>query len=60
MKENIGFIGAGNMCQALLEGWLSKNLVTADEVFVSNRTPGKLNKLTEQWKVHACGSELTN
>ena len=44
MRENIGFIGAGNMAQALIGGWLSKNLITAEEIFVSNRTPGKLKK----------------
>lgn len=54
MKENIGFIGAGNMCQALIEGWLSKNLVTPQEVFVSNRTQGKVSKLVEQWKITGC------
>lgn len=56
MKENIGFIGAGNMAQALIEGWLSENLTTAGEVFVSNRTPGKLQRLTEQFKVTSCST----
>ncbi|MBX3020842.1 MAG: pyrroline-5-carboxylate reductase [Bdellovibrionales bacterium] len=56
MKENIGFIGAGNMCQALVEGWLSENLVTPGEVFVSNRTPGKIQRLTEQFKINACAT----
>jgi pyrroline-5-carboxylate reductase len=56
MKEKIGFIGAGNMCQTLIEGWLSKNLTTADEIWVSNRTPGKLNKVVEQFKVHSANT----
>lgn len=56
MKENIGFIGAGNMCQALVEGWLSKGLVEPGEIFVSNRTPGKLQRMTEQFKVTACAT----
>jgi pyrroline-5-carboxylate reductase len=51
MKETIGFIGAGNMAQVLIEGWLAKNLVAANDVVVSNRTPGKLQKLSEQFKV---------
>lgn len=56
MKENVGFIGAGNMAQALIEGWLARGLVTAGEIFVSNRTPGKLQKLVEQFKVNGCAT----
>ncbi|HMN67262.1 MAG TPA: pyrroline-5-carboxylate reductase [Bdellovibrionales bacterium] len=62
MKENIGFIGAGNMCQAIIEGWLSKSLVTAAEIGVSNRTPGKLRKLVDELKVvpRATNEELVD
>lgn len=56
VRETIGFIGAGNMCHALIEGWLGKNLAVAQDVFVSNRTPGKVNKLVEQFKVNACAT----
>lgn len=56
MKEKIGFIGAGNMCQALIEGWLSQGLTDATSLFASNRTPGKLKKLNENFKVHACAT----
>jgi pyrroline-5-carboxylate reductase len=51
MKENIGFIGAGNMCQAIIEGWMSKSLIEPSSVMVTNRTPGKLKKLAENFKV---------
>ncbi len=56
MKETIGFIGAGNMCVAIIEGWLAKQLVKPDEIFVSNRTPGKLQKLEENFKVKICNT----
>lgn len=56
MKENIGFVGAGNMCQALVEGWLAKSLIAAPNLYVSNRTPGKVKKLTEQWKIIGCAT----
>jgi len=56
MRENIGFIGAGNMAQALIQGWLSKGLVKPEEIFVSNRTEGKLIKLTEQHGIVACAT----
>ena len=56
MRENIGFIGAGNMAQALIGGWLSKDLIKPEEIFVSNRTPGKLKKMEEQFKVKTCAT----
>jgi pyrroline-5-carboxylate reductase len=56
MKENIGFIGAGNMAQAIIEGWLAKSLTTADEIFVSNRSEGKIKKAVENWAVKACAT----
>lgn len=56
MTQNIGFIGAGNMCQTLIEGWLKKNLVAPANLFVSNRTPGKLQKLADQYGVKACST----
>lgn len=56
MKETIGFIGAGNMCQSILEGWIAKSLVNPAEVFVSNRTPGKVNKVVESFKVQSCAT----
>jgi pyrroline-5-carboxylate reductase len=52
----VGFIGAGNMCQALIEGWLQNGTVTAGEIFVSNRTEGKLKRVAEQFGVNACGT----
>lgn len=51
MKETIGFIGAGNMAHVLIEGWLAKNLMNPADIVVSNRSPGKLQKLSDQFKV---------
>lgn len=56
MRENIGFIGAGNMAQALIEGWLAKQLIKPEEIFVSNRTEGKLIKLAEEHGIVACAT----
>jgi pyrroline-5-carboxylate reductase len=52
MKEVIGFIGAGNMCQALVEGWISNKLIASTNLMVSNRTPGKVKKLVDHWQVN--------
>jgi pyrroline-5-carboxylate reductase len=56
MKENVGFIGAGNMASAIIGGWLSKNLITPEEVFVSNRTAGKLQRLETDFKIKTCAT----
>jgi pyrroline-5-carboxylate reductase len=47
----IGFIGAGNMTQALVKGMVESKEIKADHIFISNRTPGKLIKLSEQFHV---------
>ncbi|MGZ3722354.1 MAG: pyrroline-5-carboxylate reductase family protein, partial [Bdellovibrionales bacterium] len=62
MKEIIGFVGAGNMCQALIEGWLAKSLIEPSSVLATNRTPGKLKKLVENFKVRevATNEELVD
>lgn len=52
MRENIGFIGAGNMCQALVRGWLAKAVVPSQSIFVSNRTPGKVKKLVDECHIN--------
>lgn len=56
MKETVGFIGAGNMTQALVEGWLAKSLLKPEEIFVSNRTPGKLTRLKDQFGITTCAT----
>lgn len=56
MKEIIGFIGAGNMCQALIQGWLAKSVMAPDTIFVSNRTPGKVKRLVEESHVQSAAT----
>jgi pyrroline-5-carboxylate reductase len=47
----IGFIGAGNMTQALIEGLVKSEKIKPSQITVSNRTPGKLIKLKENFNV---------
>lgn len=47
----IGFIGAGNMTQALVKGMVESKEIKADHILVSNRTEGKLLKMAEQYQV---------
>ena len=44
-NKKIGFIGAGNMTRSLATSFIEKNIVEADKIYVSNRTPGKLEKI---------------
>ncbi|MCX7977397.1 MAG: pyrroline-5-carboxylate reductase [Bdellovibrionaceae bacterium] len=53
-SRRVGFIGAGNMSQAIISGIISHKILSPDRIFVSNRSPGKLRKVVEQHKVNAC------
>lgn len=50
-KFKIGFIGAGHMSQALIKGLIESKLLKSDQVFASNRTPGKLLKLKDLYDI---------
>ncbi len=50
----IGFIGAGNMTQALIKGMVESQRILPSKIYVSNRTPGKLIKLKENFAVNTC------
>jgi pyrroline-5-carboxylate reductase len=62
MSSKIGFIGAGNMCQALIGGWLEQGTFNPDQIYVTNRSPGKVKRLEESFKVHgvATNEELVD
>ncbi len=51
-KLNVGFIGAGNMTQALIRRFVESGTLKPQQIHVSNRTPGKLLKLREQFQVN--------
>lgn len=48
--QKIGFLGAGNMAQAMIKG-LVEGGIPAKNIFASNRTPGKIQKLVEQYGI---------
>ena len=45
----IGFIGAGNMAYAILSGLHKSNIIKNSDVFVSNRTKDKLDKIKNEF-----------
>ncbi|RYZ75689.1 MAG: pyrroline-5-carboxylate reductase, partial [Proteobacteria bacterium] len=55
-RQKIGFLGAGNMAQAIIKGMIESGLTTGDQILASNRTPGKLQKLSDQYKIQTMDS----
>lgn len=53
--QKIGFLGAGNMAQAMIKG-LIEGGIPAKNIFASNRSEGKLHKLAETFKISAVSS----
>lgn len=53
IRYKVGFIGAGNMTQAIIKGLLESQSILPHQIFVSNRSPGKLQKITDMWKINA-------
>ncbi len=50
-SRTIGFLGAGNMAQAIIRGLLEKDSLDPKRIWASNRSEGKLQKLTEQFSI---------
>lgn len=44
---NIGFIGCGNMGSALAKAAAKSDMITPEQIFLSNRTSGKAERLSE-------------
>ena len=52
--KKIGFIGCGNMGQAILTGIRKKDLVPAKNIYVSVKHADKLLSLEQTYGIHAC------
>lgn len=51
--KSIGFIGLGNMGQAILGALLNSQTLKPHQVYVHNRTPGKTQKMVARYNVNA-------
>ncbi|MDD4202021.1 MAG: pyrroline-5-carboxylate reductase [Candidatus Omnitrophica bacterium] len=49
----IGFIGCGNMGQAILKGMIDKKLVSSKNIFVCDKDKKKISNVTKKYKVKA-------
>ena len=57
-NKKIGFIGGGNMAEAILKGMLSSSLVKASNIFVSEPNKSRQTFLTNEFKVKAVKGNL--
>jgi pyrroline-5-carboxylate reductase len=51
MNKKIGFIGCGNMAQAMIGGIVKSKLVSSESVIVSNPSNKNLNSVKEQYNI---------
>ena len=51
-----GFIGAGNMANAIVKGMISSGAVIPDEIMIYDVNPPKIEKFCEDYKVNAAKS----
>jgi len=54
--DTIGFLGGGNMGEALIKGIITANLYAPENIFVSDIRPERLEFLAEQYQVQALDS----
>ncbi len=53
-NKKIGFIGIGNLGQAIVRALLESKTYEAAQIFATNRSPGKLLKMNEQFGIQIC------
>jgi pyrroline-5-carboxylate reductase len=53
LHYKVGFLGVGNMAQAIIKGLIESKVVPAHHIFASNRSPGKLQKVKDLWNLQA-------
>lgn len=52
----LGFIGTGNMAQTIIKGLLENKQTLPQNIMGCNRSPGKLQRLVEQYKIQSAPS----
>ena len=58
--EKIGFIGAGNMANALIKGLIASEQYTSEKISASDNDPAKLHTLSKQYgiEIYSSNSDL--
>ena len=60
ITETIGFIGSGNMCEALVGGLIAKGVSTKDKICSSNPSEGRLKIMQEKFGTQTFGGPGSN
>ncbi len=53
MPYKVGFIGVGNISQAIIKALVDTKTFSGHQIYASNRTPGKLQKAVDLWGIQA-------
>ncbi len=56
MQKRIGFIGAGNMTEAIIKGMISKQLINAQNIFASDINKQRLDYIAAEYNINAIES----
>ncbi len=59
METKIGFIGGGNMAEALIKGLLSTSQYKKSSIWVSDIIQKRLNELKQRYKINVSSDNLT-
>jgi pyrroline-5-carboxylate reductase len=54
--NSVGFMGCGNMAQAIIKGLIDNKVLAPQKIFISNRSQGKLIKLRDLYGVNVVES----
>ena len=52
ITETVGFIGAGAMAEALIEGMLEQKIIAADNLYISDINKSRLDELTKKYDIN--------
>lgn len=52
----VGFIGIGNMANAIIKGMIEKKYMNSEEIYISSRTKEKLTDFASETKTTICSS----
>jgi len=56
MKETIGFLGTGNMAEAMIKGLLHARVVEPEQIYGSDPRAERVQELRERFRIHATTS----
>lgn len=48
-RKKLGFIGTGNLAQAIITALVEENSIARENIYITNRTPGKPTKLKKKF-----------